>query len=34
MIIPVAHYLHLRGAGDSYLDSTADAAGRVRFNGG
>lgn len=29
VIIPVAHYLHLRGAGDSYLDSTADAADRV-----
>ncbi len=29
VIIPVAHYLHLRGAGDSYLDSTADAADRL-----
>lgn len=29
VIIPIAHYLHLRGAGDSYLDSTADAADRL-----
>ncbi|CEG97215.1 DUF262 domain-containing protein [Propionibacterium freudenreichii] len=29
VIVPVAHYLHLRGAGDSYLDSTADAADRL-----
>jgi uncharacterized protein with ParB-like and HNH nuclease domain len=29
VIIPVAHYLHLRDAGDSYLDSSADAADRV-----
>lgn len=28
VIVPVAHYLHLRGAGDSCLDSTADAADR------
>ena len=29
VIVPVSHYLHLRGAGDSYLDSTADAADRL-----
>lgn len=29
VIVPIAHYLHLRGAGDSYLDSTADAADRL-----
>ena len=29
VIVPVAHYLHLRRAGDSYLDSTADAADRL-----
>lgn len=29
VIVPVAHYLHRRGAGDSYLDSTADAADRL-----
>jgi hypothetical protein len=29
VIIPLAHYLHLRGAGDSYLDSSADAADRL-----
>lgn len=29
VIVPVAHYLHLRGAGDGYLDSTADAADRL-----
>jgi hypothetical protein len=29
VIVPIAHYLHLRGAGDSYLDSTADAADRM-----
>lgn len=29
VIVPLAHYLHLRGAGDSYLDSTADAADRL-----
>lgn len=29
VIVPVAHYLHLRGAGDSYLDSTANAADRL-----
>lgn len=29
VIVPVAHYLHLRGAGDSYLDSSADAADRL-----
>lgn len=33
VIIPVAHYLHLRGAGDSYLDSTADAADRLALQG-
>ena len=29
VIVPIAHYLHLRGAGDSYLDSTADAVDRL-----
>jgi hypothetical protein len=29
VIVPIAHYLHLRGAGDSYLDSTTDAADRL-----
>ena len=29
VITPVAYYLHLRGAGDSYLDSTADAPDRL-----
>lgn len=29
VIIPVAHYLHLRDAGDSYLDSSADGADRL-----
>ncbi len=29
VIIPIAHYLHLRGASDSYLDSSADAADRL-----
>lgn len=29
VIVPIAHYLHLRDAGDSYLDSTADAADRL-----
>ena len=29
VIVPIAHYLHLRGSGDSYLDSTADAADRL-----
>lgn len=33
VIIPIAHYLHLRGAGDSYLDSTADAADRHALQG-
>lgn len=28
-LIPIAYYLHQRGAGDSYLDSTADAADRL-----
>ncbi|WP_286957123.1 MULTISPECIES: DUF262 domain-containing protein [Arsenicicoccus] len=28
-IIPIAYYLHLRRAGDSYLDSTADARDRL-----
>jgi hypothetical protein len=28
-IVPIAHYLALRGAGDSYLDSSADAADRL-----
>ena len=29
VIIPVAHYLHLRDATDSYLTSSADAADRL-----
>ena len=29
VIIPIAYYLYLREAGDSYLDSTADAVDRV-----
>lgn len=29
VILPVAYYLHLRAAGDSYLDSTSDAADRL-----
>jgi len=29
VIIPLAYYLHLRGATDSYLDSTANAADRL-----
>ncbi|MEU3307159.1 DUF262 domain-containing protein [Nocardiopsis sp. NPDC006832] len=29
VITPIAYYLHLRGVGDSYLDSTADAADRL-----
>lgn len=29
VIVPIAHYLHLRGAGDSYLDSTTDAVDRL-----
>lgn len=29
VIMPIAHYLHLRGAGDSYLDSSANAADRL-----
>ena len=29
VIVPIAHYLHLRAAGDSYLDSTTDAADRL-----
>ncbi|WJG11409.1 DUF262 domain-containing protein [Gordonia sp. Swx-4] len=29
VIIPLAHYLHLRKASDSYLDSSADAADRL-----
>lgn len=33
VIIPIAHYLHLRGAGDSYLDSTSDAHDRLRLQG-
>ncbi len=33
VIVPLAHYLHLRGAGDSYLDSTADAADRLALQG-
>ncbi|WP_405138971.1 hypothetical protein [Nocardia sp. NBC_01388] len=33
VIIPVAHYLHLRGATDSYLNSSADAADRSVLQG-
>ncbi|MFT4043781.1 MAG: DUF262 domain-containing protein [Gordonia sp. (in: high G+C Gram-positive bacteria)] len=29
VIVPLAYYLHLRGATDSYLDSTANAADRL-----
>ena len=29
VIMPIAHYLHLRDARDSYLDSSADAADRL-----
>ncbi len=29
VIIPIAYYLYLRGAGDSYLDSSADASDRL-----
>ncbi|MBA8828302.1 DUF262 domain-containing protein [Alpinimonas psychrophila] len=29
VIVPIAHYLHLRGAGDSYLDSTTDSTDRL-----
>lgn len=29
VIVPIAYYLHLREAGDSYLDSTSDAADRL-----
>lgn len=29
VIMPIAHYLHLRNASDSYLDSSADAADRL-----
>ncbi len=29
VIVPIAYYLHLRGATDSYLDSTANAADRL-----
>lgn len=29
VIVPVAHYLHLHGAGDSYLDSSAHASDRL-----
>ena len=31
VLIPVAFYLHQRGAGDNYLDSTADAGDRLRL---
>ena len=31
VIVPVAYYLHLREAGDSYLDSSSDAADRLRL---
>jgi Protein of unknown function DUF262 len=33
VIIPIAHYLHLRGAADSYLDSSADASDRLAVQG-
>jgi len=33
VIIPVAHYLHLRNATDSYLSSSADAADRLLLQG-
>ncbi|GAA0570486.1 DUF262 domain-containing protein [Actinomadura livida] len=29
VIVPIAHYLHQRGAGDNYLDSSADASDRL-----
>lgn len=29
VVIPIAYYLHQRGVGDSYLDSTSDAADRL-----
>lgn len=29
VIIPIAYYLHIRGASDSYLDSTADSSDRA-----
>jgi hypothetical protein len=29
VIVPIAHYLHLRGAKDTYLDSSTDAADRL-----
>ncbi|WP_100448064.1 GmrSD restriction endonuclease domain-containing protein [Glycomyces xiaoerkulensis] len=29
VIVPIAHYLHLRGAGDAYMDSSAHAADRL-----
>lgn len=31
VIIPIAYYLYLRDAGDSYLDSTADASDRLEL---
>jgi hypothetical protein len=31
VIVPIAYYLHLRDAGDSYLDSTANAADRLNL---
>ena len=34
VIIPIAHYLYLRDAGDSYLDSSADAADRLALQRG
>ncbi|MFI0351317.1 DUF262 domain-containing protein [Actinomadura sp. 9N407] len=33
VIVPIAHYLHLRGAGDGYLDSSGDAADRLALQG-
>ncbi|MEW2353013.1 DUF262 domain-containing protein [Spirillospora sp. NPDC029432] len=33
VIVPIAHYLHLRNAGDGYLDSSSDAADRLALQG-
>ncbi|EOM74232.1 DUF262 domain-containing protein [Rhodococcus rhodnii] len=33
VIVPLAHYLHLRGAQDSYLDSSSDARDRLAVQG-
>jgi hypothetical protein len=32
VIIPIAYYLHQRGVGDAYLDSTSDAADRLALH--